>query len=728
MTPYKSTIDQLFNGSRVFKIPFYQRAYVWGEKQWERFLADMKSVGSQDKDYFLGAIILKQLVSGAADFGDYKLVIDGQQRLTTISIFLKVLYLKLGQNKWFERKFIMPDSDESLAIQHSHIDREDYERIMRISDYTDKIDGTSRIVEAYNYFAQNLVVEDLNIERMKNNVQVIDIVIDEHDDEQQIFDTINSLGVDLTTAELLKNHIFKESSVPQYEKYWKPIFEKDEECIRFWAANMLKGRTIRKNVDGFLNAYLQIKVHEPGLKISTAEKEEYAKSSALFYSYKKFITDHFLGHEIDFVKDLTQYAQIFRDTFTPDITEHSLPSKPGIERINFLIYALDGTTLMPFIMFIMKNVSDEAERNRIFDYIESYILRRVICRKSTNSYSDLFSENLISANILTADALKDYIGEKDPSNALAMPNNQELLSGCLNVEHPNYRGLAILYMLESRLRDDSMQTTQLQKFSAYTLEHLMPQRWQTNWPLPEDVKESTRIHLIKTLGNFTIITQSLNSSIGNNKWSIKLMGNGKHKGLLEYANGLVTLDNVLHLSDWNEQTIEGRATWLAYQASLIWGSKLPDDSNLQEPEFEEGVLVVSEIVEDSEDESVIKRDQTRYSLDGKNFMGKCQFVPYFVAKYIKKHSKMTFEEIQAKFPDSLMDSGYKFKGLICSKEIYDSWENPYKDRRYGVNREDTLLKSSDGIEFYVNTQWTKNSVENVIQLAKADGWEIMIKL
>jgi len=651
-------------------------------------------------------------------------VVDGQQRLTTISIFLKVLYLKLGQNKWFERKFIMPDAEESLAIQHSHIDREDYERIMRLTEYVDHLDGESRIIEAYNYFAQNLVVEDLNIERVKNNVQVIDIVIDEHDDEQQIFDTINSLGVDLTTAELLKNHIFKESSVPQYEQYWKPIFEKDEECIRFWAANMLKGRTIRKNVDGFLNAYLQIKVHEPGLKISTAEKEEYAKSSALFYSYKKFISDHFFGREIDFVKDLTQYAKIFRDTFTPDIIEHSLPSKVGIERINFIIYALDGTTLMPFIMFVMKNVSDEAERNRIFDYIEAYILRRVICRKSTNSYSDLFSENLIGANILTADALKDYIGEKDPSNALAMPNNQELLSGCLNIEHPNYRGLAILYMLESRLRDDSMQTTQLQKFSAYTLEHLMPQRWQTNWPLPEDVKETTRIHLIKTLGNFTIITQSLNSSIGNNKWSVKLAGNGKHKGLLDYAKGLVTLEYALNLPNWNEQTIEGRSTWLAYQASLIWDSGLPSELQIEQPEFEEGVLLSSEI----EDDDTIQRDQTRYSLDGMHFMGKSYFVHEFIQNYIKKHSKITFEELKCIFPDSLLESRHKVRGLLYKKVDYDNWTRPDKAQRYGANRDNAILRTIDGIEFYVNTQWTKASVENIIQIAKADGWEIMIKL
>ena len=105
MIPGKSTIDQLFNGTRVFEIPFYQRSYVWGEKQWERLLSDIISVGQKTTDYFLGAIILKQIIAGTAKWGDYKVVIDGQQRLTTLAILLKVLYLKQGLNEWFKRNF-----------------------------------------------------------------------------------------------------------------------------------------------------------------------------------------------------------------------------------------------------------------------------------------------------------------------------------------------------------------------------------------------------------------------------------------------------------------------------------------------------------------------------------------------------------------------------------------------------------------------------------------------
>ena len=724
MTPGKSTIEQLFNGTRVFKIPFYQRSYVWGEKQWERLLADMISVGHSTKDYFLGAIILKQEITGMANFGDYKIVIDGQQRLTTLAIFLKVLYLKQNANAWFNRMFILPD--DTLAIQHSHIDKPDFERVMRLQFVDSPLSGDSNIIKAFNYFYANLDPALLNVARFQKNVQVIDIIIDNNDDEQQIFDTINSLGVDLTTAELLKNHLFTEKTLPEYTKYWAPAFEKDDDCIKFWSSGLLKGRTTQKNIETFFNAFLQIKVHEPGINISTEEKEDYAKASALFYNYKKFIADHYSGQEFAFVKELVSYADIFRNTFKPEVLSQTLTSEPCIERINFLIYAADSTTMMPFVMYIEKNVKDPTEKNKIYDYLESYIVRRLICRKSTKNYSDLFSENLINSDIRTVDDFVNYINEKDSTNALAMPNNLDVLSAFQNTEQPNYRGLAILYLLESRLRNNSLLSTQLLQYNSYTLEHLMPQKWMSHWPLPEGIDATERIHRVKTLGNFTIITQSLNSTISNSAWDVKLVGKKGKGGLKDYAKDLLTLEGVLDLGLWDEKSIIVRSSWLASKAVHIWDSKLPNEQEIEEPVFDDdGELIIDEI---TGEEHVISRDYTQYSLDGQLFMGKSSFVPYFVSKFLDKHKKLTFAEIKNKFPDSLMDSGYVHLGLICPVSAYDQWDNKYKVRRYHPDLTGRKLVSADGIEFYVNTQWTKESVQNIIQIAKDDHWDVMIKI
>ena len=323
MTPGKSNIYEIFNGIRVFEIPFYQRSYVWGEKQWERFLSDMTTVSHRSKNYFLGAIILKQVTTGMALMGDRKIVIDGQQRLTTLAIFLKVLALKTDTDIWFRRKFILPDG--SFAIRHSHIDREDFQKVMRLSSLTEQLEGKSGIIRAFNYFKENLTPSQIDATKMNNGVQVIDIIIDGNDDEQQIFDTINSLGVDLTTAELLKNHLFTEKTIDKYETLWKPAFEGDEECISFWAQDLLKGRNKRKNIEAFLNAFLQIKVHESFIRVSTEDKLEYAKSGALFYSYKDFIEKYYAGREFDLVEELVHYAKIYRNTFSIGDRRESYP-------------------------------------------------------------------------------------------------------------------------------------------------------------------------------------------------------------------------------------------------------------------------------------------------------------------------------------------------------------------------------------------------------------------
>ena len=165
----------------------------------------------------------------------------------------------------------------------------------------------------------------------------------------------------------------------------------------------------RKNIEAFLNAFLQIKVHESSINVSTEDKLEYAKSGALFYSYKDFIEKYYKGREFELVEELVQYAKIYQNTFSPAVTESSLTYEPGIERINFLIFAADNTTMIPYIMYVIKNVADEAERNKIYDYLESYLVRHLICKKSTKNYSDLFSENLINADVKTADAFFDEI-------------------------------------------------------------------------------------------------------------------------------------------------------------------------------------------------------------------------------------------------------------------------------------------------------------------------------
>lgn len=126
----KATISGVFNGSRLLEIPFYQRAYVWGEEQWERFLGDMEFVTASKRPYFLGSIILKQASSGNtwSEVSEVRTVIDGQQRLTTMVIFFKALCAKNGTNNLFERDFVLETGD--VALRHGKYDRQDFEKVV----------------------------------------------------------------------------------------------------------------------------------------------------------------------------------------------------------------------------------------------------------------------------------------------------------------------------------------------------------------------------------------------------------------------------------------------------------------------------------------------------------------------------------------------------------------------------------------------------------------------
>lgn len=143
----KATISGVFNGSRLLEIPFYQRAYVWGEEQWERFLGDMEFVTASKRPYFLGSIILKQASSGNtwSEVSEVRTVIDGQQRLTTMVIFFKALCAKNGTNNLFERDFVLETGD--VALRHGKYDRQDFEKVVSATG-CEPLEGSSAIVLA----------------------------------------------------------------------------------------------------------------------------------------------------------------------------------------------------------------------------------------------------------------------------------------------------------------------------------------------------------------------------------------------------------------------------------------------------------------------------------------------------------------------------------------------------------------------------------------------------
>lgn len=577
----KRTINDIFNGNRVLEIPFFQRAYVWGESQWERLLEDMELISSSKKPHFLGSVILKQKPTKSENnVGDLRTLIDGQQRLTTLNIFFKVLSLKLGKNSSFDRLFKLESDD--LALWHNHNDIEAFQKILHLQS-PDELGGTDNITKAYRFFLSNVDPQKLDWQNILNNIMFVGIDLGADEDEQQIFDTINSLGVRLTTAELLKNHLFTRNEIALYNEYWKNVFEKDESTKNYWDRVITTGRIKRTFIDLFFYSYLQIKIQEPQLNINTEEKNEFSKVETLFESYKSLLNNHPVDR-LELLTEIREFALIFKDNFDYKILEKELPAEFGIERINAIIFGLETSTLIPYVLYILKNVQDQFVRNELFESIESYFMRRMVVKATTKNYNQLFTDRLISNRILSKEEFLSYIqGRADKINFF--PNNEDLKEGFDQSVLINKQSAGILYFIESRMRNRSRQATQLLGIKKYSLEHLMPKKWENNWEAVANNEERDyRNRKLYTLGNLAIITQSLNASIRDASWEIKKHGTEKKQGLVHYSGGIETLSPYLQLPEWNENEIKKRAEFLYKQALETW--KAEDISVTTTSEFE----------------------------------------------------------------------------------------------------------------------------------------------
>lgn len=561
----KATISGVFNGSRLLQIPFYQRAYVWGQDQWKRLLNDMVYVTKEKRPYFLGAIILKQASAGNtwSQVSEVRTVIDGQQRLTTMILFFKALCMKTGSEDLFKRDFILETND--VALKHDRYDEEAFKKVVYNSN-SNAIEGSSLIIQAYNYFLSHIDPQTVDRNIIKSNVQFVCIDLNENEDEQQIFDTINSLGVRLTTAELLKNYFFDRENETDFKRYWEDIFEPSMEIKSYWNQEVTTGRTKRTLIDIFFDAFLQILVQNKKLGVSTGDKLNYSRTRNLFQSYKDLIYFYYGDNKDAVLNEMKPYAQSFESIFNPHYCDEAIPAKPSLERMNVLIFGLKNSTVIPYVLYVHQN-ADSTEESKIYAILESYIVRRMIDQAPTKNYNRLFT-SLILNQALDASTLRKFLNEDDETTTY-VPTDDAIRAAFPKNCLYNLQSKGVLYLLESAIRP-GMSSTKLLGFNYYSLEHMMPKKWRNNWGHLEEKAALNRDRKLLTLGNLAIITHSLNSSIRDANWTVKKQGKGEKDGLANCASGLATMYNVLNKNEWSEHDIEERGNWLADKAIKVW--------------------------------------------------------------------------------------------------------------------------------------------------------------
>ena len=590
----------------ILEIPFFQRAYVWNDDNWKDLLEDLlKTSGS----HFLGSIILKYATASAAT-AKKAIIIDGQQRLTTLSILIKALYDSV-ENKSPKLMSIATDalfytlnaSDDEyiLSINHSHNDREQFKEVMGnvengviqspILKELDKIDENNSqqlIKRCYKFFYTQLlsITNEARIALWnnlfdKNNKILVVIELDDNDQEQKIFDTINSSGVRLTSTDIIKNALYQklielskdsEKIAEYYKKTWAETFEKDDTVVAYWNTEKSMGRLWRQNSELLLQTVAIIK------GIFDLEKKHTIQQLADLY--KTEIENYTEQQLYDFIEEITKYANIYKEHI-PDFNskenfEYNNTEIEAVEqRVMHILDKNDISTFNPYIIYIFNTYAGQEsviiqKLNEIEKYVMCYLITKTPI-KNFNKDCTTFINDKSGTEI--QNRLKEF-------------TNSQLKAG-ISSSVSNKLGAEILFWIELKRRLDPKYDTKTLQFN-YQLEHIMPQKWETNWsnvpyvddngnerPNNDDSK-GRRYQKVYSLGNMTLLNGRLNASVSNNNFKKKMEGEGKRKGVIKYSSLSVTKDDLVDKiycqnKEWNEQTIIEREKYLGDEVVALWG-------------------------------------------------------------------------------------------------------------------------------------------------------------
>lgn len=310
----------------LIEIPFFQRAYVWEEEQWEQLLEDLGDSYVNKREHFLGSLVLKQLSTSAGE-GTKRSLIDGQQRLTTFSILVKSLYDKLeSDDKANYACYLFKEltKEKNPKIQHSKIDRISFNKILSAKDFTslhdierykegkDKGKIKDRLIRCYEYFTEQIKKKNHTkkfLDFILNSKLWVTINLDTNEDEQKIFDSINTAGLKLTATDIIKNALFAKAMELNsdyerlYQEYWECLFE-TKENKEFWEEEVSTGRLKRVQSEIFLHAFAIIE------GFFDVEKDTLENLSDI---YKMRIKDFNKDKLESFLKKIKEYALIYQD-------------------------------------------------------------------------------------------------------------------------------------------------------------------------------------------------------------------------------------------------------------------------------------------------------------------------------------------------------------------------------------------------------------------------------
>lgn len=567
MKASEAKLLEFLKKSPQFIIPIYQRAYSWGYKECLQLWEDIIRTGKNNNinAHFVGSIVYVEKGLYSISSQTPLLVIDGQQRLTTISLILEALARKTKESEPIEgfsanklrRYYLLDDLAEGDSKYKLLLSETDKDSLLAILNNTNlPVDFSIRIKENFELFSK-LISEQKNLDTICKGLLklvIVDISLNrDQDNPQLIFESLNSTGKELSQADLIRNYILMglepELQSKLYKNYWRPME------LNFGQSGYVQ------YFDAFMRHYLTVKTGN-----IPREREVYE-------AFKVYSKENKLSNTEAGINNLVEDIFIFANYFCAMVLNKE-DDKDLRTAFNDL-KELKVDVAYPFLLEVYDDynnkIIDKLAFLEIVKLTESYVFRRAICEIPTNSMNKTFAnftKNIDKNNYL--DGIKANFVLL--SSYRRFPKDDEFQVKLKFKDLYNFRSKA--YWLRKLENNDRKEYVQI---NDYTIEHIMPQNsnlsidWQKE--LGDNWKEIHEKYL-HTLGNLTLT--GYNSEYSDHSfYKKKNMQGGFSDSPLRLNKDIASADK------WNEESIIKRANKLAQEISIIWSYPNVDKSILE---------------------------------------------------------------------------------------------------------------------------------------------------
>ena len=551
MDARKGNIYEILNGNKQFLIPVYQRYYSWDIEQCKRLWNDIVEMQKKGKaGHFVGSIV--NIAEQAMPTGVQKyMIIDGQQRMTTLSLLLLALRdyaIKNPEDTTINARRIdnmllkneYESGDERYKLLLTETDRD---ILMRLGEEKPIPDDTrSKLLDNYKFFAGKIADKELQPAEVYESIgklQIVNITLDRSvDDAQAIFESLNSTGKELSESDLIRNYVLMGLEPTEqtyvYEHLWRPM-----ELLFVY-------ETQDSVMDRFFRDYLT-------MKITRIPKQDRV--------YEEFKLYH-LNCEFSTIRELCQDLLTYAKYYTDMVFKRS--SNPALKSLYEDINDLRMEVSYPFLLKVHNDYAEgiisEDDLKLIIRLCISYVFRRSICDIPTNSLNKTFATlkneikpddyvNSIKAFFVMRNDYKEFPDDDKFAAAFVSRDIYTMRSRNFILSHLENYGNKAPIIIEN-----------------YTIEHIMPQNsslspeWQQMLGAKWREVQKTYLH---TIGNLTLT--AYNSEMSDHPFMVKMDMEGGFKESALRLNAYV-----VKLNEWNEQTIKERAALLADKAKQIW--------------------------------------------------------------------------------------------------------------------------------------------------------------